>query len=835
MNTKTQLNLPDAPRATYRLQFHKGFKLRQAIELVQYLHKLGISHVYASPLLKARPGSMHGYDVCDFSRINPEIGTEKDLEEFVAALRRHDMGLVLDFVPNHMGIGPDNPWWWDVLKNGPNSRFADYFDIAWSPPDPALKEKLLVPVLGDEYEKVLARGELKLELENGEIVLGYFEHHFPLAPESLQPIAKTPADVVAGLNSHLNALGALIQRQHYRLAFWRRGDAQLNYRRFFNISSLAGIRVEDPRVFRDAHARVFDWRRRGLWDGIRIDHPDGLRNPQQYLQRLHDAVPHAWIVVEKILEPGEELPRDWPVAGTTGYDFLNQVGGLFVDPAGEKPLTDFCGEFTGEPTDCNAIIRAKKRRALHKLLTAEVNQLVSLLEQIAARRGQKYTRDALREALVELIACFPVYRTYAQAGGADSGTTLKIGPADVRFIDKAIAVARRERPNLDVAMFEFIGDLLRLRIRGDAEGEFVMRFQQLSGPAMAKGVEDTTFYCFNRFVALNEVGGDPGRFGFGVEQFHKACAATGQHWPRTMLSTSTHDTKRSEDMRARLSLLSEIPDEWAGAVRRWSAMNEKHRRNGLPDRNAEYLFYQTLAGAWPLPADRALPYMEKASREAKQHTSWNEPNAAYDEALKRFILATLNEAEFTGDLERFVEPLIQPGRVNSLAQTLIKLTAPGVPDIYQGNELWDLSLVDPDNRRPVDFSVRERLLAGAKSLSAARVWQSPDEGLPKLWLIQKTLQFRSRQPEYFSADSRYEPFVAQGEKSAHVVAFVRGGKVLTVAPRLVMRLTNHWGETTLRLPEGDWRNELTGETVTGGKCAVDELLQSFPVALLFKK
>ncbi|HKI70380.1 MAG TPA: malto-oligosyltrehalose synthase, partial [Verrucomicrobiae bacterium] len=709
---------------------------------------------------------------------------------------------------------------------------AEYFDIDWNPPDPALKEKLLLPVLGDRYERVLEHGELKLNLEGDVPVLRYFEHRFPITPRSLESGEQLSTAKLSELNANRAALDALLQQQHYALAFWREGDSRLNYRRFFNIASLAGIRVENPRVFQDAHARVFDWSNRGYLDGIRIDHPDGLRDPLQYLQRLRAAAPKAWIVVEKILEPGEELPRDWPVAGTTGYDFLNRVAGLFIASASEKPLTKFYAEFTGEPTDFSTVVRKKKRRGLLKLLVAEVNNLMRRLEEIAARHGRSFTGENLREALVELLACFPVYRTYAQAGTVDPGPEPRISPDDFRHIEMAVSDAYREKPGLDPALFEFIGDLLRMKLRGQAESEFVMRFQQLTGPAMAKGVEDTTFYCFNRFVAFNEVGGDPGHFGLSVEQFHGNCRNFQKHWPNTMLGTSTHDTKRSEDVRARLWLLSEIPNEWISAVRRWSAMNEKHRRNGLPDRNAEYFLYQTLVGAWPLPLERALPYMEKASREAKQRTSWNEPNADYDAALKEYIAAILNDSNFTDDLQHFVAPLIEPGHINSLAQTLIKLTAPGVPDIYQGNELWDLSLVDPDNRRPVDFATRQNLLDAMKGLSAMQVRQRRDEGLPKLWLIQKTLEFRRRHPDMFGANASYEALFARGKRDEHVVALMRGESAIAIAPRLVARLENDWADTTLRLPVGGWHNELTGEDVVGGELALGDLLQQFPVALL---
>jgi len=813
------------PRATYRLQFHRGFTLRDAIKLIPYLSELGVSHVYASPLLKARPGSPHGYDVCDCSQLNPEIGSEAELESFVAALRRHGMGLVLDIVPNHMAAGPENPWWWDVLKHGRTSRYAGYFDIEWDPPDPRLHGKVLVPVLGDEYERVLEKGGFTVRVEDGAPVLRYFEHRFPLAPESLP----APTAKLTELNARPDQLDALLQQQHYRPTFWRRGDAQLNYRRFFNITMLAGLRVEDEQVFGDAHARILDWYQRGHLDGVRVDHPDGLRDPQQYLERLRQAAPKAWVVVEKILEPGEELPRDWPVAGTTGYDFLNRVVGPFLDPAGEKPLTEFYAEFTGAPTDYAAVVREKKQLVLHELLPAEVDCLSHMLQRLAARRGHSFTLDGLRGALVELVACFPVYRTYIQAGSRHvSGT-------DTAHIDSAVAAARNQGPDGNVALLDFLGDLLRLRQPGELEADFVMRFQQLTGPAMAKGVEDTTFYCFNRFVALNEVGGDPGHFGLGLEAFHRTCRGAQAQWPDAMLATSTHDTKRSEDIRARLSLLSEIPKAWRSAVLRWSALNEKHRRDGWPDRNAEYLYYQTLVGAWPLPLDRALAYMEKASCEAKEHTTWTDRNPAYDEALKHFVTSTLDEAEFTADLERFVAPLVEPGHINSLAQTLVKLTAPGVPDIYQGTELWDFSLVDPDNRRPVDFETRRHLLAGLAHLPVEEIWQRRGEGLPKLWLIQKTLGFRRNHPGLFGSDSSYEPLNAQGGKADHVLGFVRGGRVVTVVPRLIMGLADDWADTVIELPQGVWRNELTGESISGGACRPADLLKRFPVALLVRK
>jgi len=817
------------PRATYRLQFHRNFGLRRAIELVPYLHDLGISHVYASPLLKACPGSTHGYDVCDHSQINPEIGTEKDLEELIVTLRKHDMGLVLDIVPNHMGIcGRENVWWWEVLTNGRNSHFAEYFDIDWESPDPRLHGKVLLPVLGDFYGRILERGELKLVHEGNEILLAYHERRFPIAPDTVAVAPESVSEDLAKFNSDPALLDAVIQKQHYRLAGWRHGNAELNYRRFFDISTLAGIRVEDPRVFGAAHATLLRWYANGWIDGFRVDHPDGLHDPTEYFERLRAAAPNAWIVAEKILQPGEMMTEDWPVAGTTGYEFIRRVTGLFVDPEGEKPLTDIYAEFTGEPTDYGVVVRDKQRLVLRDLLEAEVNWLTRLLVRIAAHywRYRDLAESDLREALIEVTTRLPVYCTYVQAHLG------RVPEPDAAVISETIAWTRQRQPKLPPEAFDFIGDLLLLRMRGDTEHEFVMRFQQLTGPTMAKGAEDTACYCFNRFIALNTVGGDPSRFALSSDFFHDRCARALSRWPGSMLTTSTHDTKRGGDVRMRICLLSEIPQQWSAAVVKWSAMNEKHRRGDWPDRNVEYFYYQTLVGAWPLTPERTLAVIEKAAREAKQHTSWTRPNRAYDAALREFVVATLSDKEFVASLERFVAPLVEPSQINSLAQTLLKLTTPGVPDIYQGNELWELSLVDPDNRRPVDFAARERLLGELRTLSVAQVWQRRGEGLPKLWLMQKTLQFRQRHPELFGSDGSYEPLQARGEKAGHVVAFARAGSAITIVPRLVLGLANNWADTTLRLPEGQWFDELTGEKIAGGERGMAELLQRFPVALL---
>nr|MBA2556869.1 malto-oligosyltrehalose synthase [Chloroflexota bacterium] len=635
--------------------------------------------------------------------------------------------------------------------------------------------------------------------------------------------------VIAEINADHDALDELLERQNFRLAYWRTAGRDLGYRRFFDVTTLIGLRAEDQRVFADTHALLLRWLAEGVLDGLRIDHPDGLRDPEEYLRRLHAARPDAWIVVEKILESDEELRSSWPVAGTTGYDFLNRVGGLFVDPAGEEPLTTFYADFTGQPTEFRTLTYETKHLVMRDVLGSEVNRLTALFLDVCERhrRHRDYTRHDLHEALREVTACFPVYRTYVRAAAGH------VEEADVRYVEAAVERARSNRPDIDPDLLHFLRDLLLLRVTGRLEAELVMRFQQLTGAVMAKGVEDTAFYRFHRLVSLNEVGGDPARFGFPVADFHAACAETAEWWPRAMLSTSTHDTKRSEDVRARINVLSEIPDRWAEAVGRWSAWNESYRRGDLPDRNAEYLFYQTLIGAWPLEVERAVAYMEKATREAKQHTSWTDPNDTYEEALREFVRGALGDMGFVTDLEGFVSGIIAPARVSSVAQTLIKLTAPGVPDIYQGAELWDLSLVDPDNRRPVDHGQRAALLSRlAGAVDPEAVLRGMDEGLPKLWVVRQALRLRARRPEWFGRYGAYEPLEARGTRAGHVVAYARGGGSVTVVPRLVAGLADGWEDTTLALPGMRWRNELTGDDLYAGDVPLGEVLARFPVALL---
>jgi (1->4)-alpha-D-glucan 1-alpha-D-glucosylmutase len=810
------------PRATYRLQFHEHFRLADAIPLVPYFNELGVSHIYASPLFKAAAHSGHGYDICDFGQINPEIGTEDDLHRLVAALREYEMGLILDIVPNHMGISTgENPWWQDVLKYGRASRFANYFDIQWDSADPKLKGKILLPILGDHYERVLERCELNVQMINDEPVLRYFGNKLPIAPDSI-----SKSFSVEKLNADFPALDALIQKQNYRLAFWGEGDIKLNYRRFFAVSTLAGMRVEDETVFNDVHALLKQWLKKNWLDGLRVDHPDGLRDPMTYLERLRALAPNLWIVVEKILQSDEEVPEDWPVEGTVGYEFLNQLNGLFIDSRNEKAVLDFYFDFTGEPADSGKMVREKKRLVLETLFTTEESRLTDLLVQIASQRPahQKLSREHLQEALIEYTACFPVYRTYVRP------QEKFLGENDVVYIEDATAIAKKSRPDLSPELFDFFNGLLRLHFHGELENEFVARFQQLSGPAMAKGVEDTTFYCLNYFLSLNEVGGNPGKFGVNEDEFHEFCLKQARQNTHSMLGSSTHDSKRSEDVRARLNVLSEIPVEWSEAVLRWSKMNERHRKNHFLDRNIEYFLYQTLAGAWPISLERLQAYAGKASCEAKQHTDWNHRDKQYDDALKDFVAAILGDKEFTCDLDKFVGSLVEAAQINSLAQTLIKLTAPGVPDIYQGNELWDFSLVDPDNRRPVDFAERKRLLSEAKELSAEEAWKCRDEGLPKLWLIQKTLAYRAQHDKVFNGD--YEPMFPRGESTEHVVAFIRGGSAITVVPRFTRRRAGEM--PVLHLPQGTWRNEYTGESFSG-EATTSDLLKKFPVALLVRE
>jgi (1->4)-alpha-D-glucan 1-alpha-D-glucosylmutase len=918
------------PRATYRLQLSKDFTFRDAASLAPYLARLGISHVYASPFLQARPGSTHGYDITDHNRINEEIGGEAEFEKFVAALHEEGLGLLLDFVPNHMGIGSDNSWWMDVLEWGEYSPYAPFFDIDWDASRPDLKGKVLLPVLGGQYGTVLIDGEIRLRFDAGEgsISAWYYEHRFPISPgdyaDLLRPVS-IPDDAsavfdrivdelarlenewsrrwrpgiraeVAELKRQLAALcaehppacaaiaegveqangqigrrrswrplHALLERQSYRPAFWRAASDEINYRRFFNINDLAGLRIELPELFERTHRLAFRLIGEGKIQGLRIDHIDGLHDPQGYCERLQAAHAEAgareplYVVVEKILATAERLP-EWPIAGTTGYEFINQVGGLFVDPAGRRPLTRVYAEATGREMRFAEILHESKLRIMRVNLASEVNVLARDFHRLSMSdwRTRDFTLSATRAALREVMAAFPVYRSYVSWRGASQ--------QDREVIDEAIAVARRRSTANDTSIFDFLRLALLGELAGTRDGynraevlRAAMRFQQLSGPVMAKGAEDTAFYRYFRLLSLNEVGGDPDKFGTGIDEFHRMNAERLERWPHSLLSSTTHDTKRGEDARTRISLLSEMPEEWGSRVARWRELNAPARTTlggePAPSANDEYLFYQALLGAWPLDldpadgaglaalADRLKAFLAKAVREGKEQSSWANPNEEYEKALLAFAARALSPAESAAFLEDFGElvgRLARAGAINGLAQTLVKLTAPGVPDTYQGAELWDFSMVDPDNRRPVDFDLRRRRLEEIASASGAALADRWRDGSEKLFLIARALGLRRERSELFAAGD-YVPVAVEGTHAEHVCAYMRrdGGSALLVAiPRLVLSLGADgrldWRDTALVLPErGAWRDALGGGRVARtDRIEAAALFRSFPVALL---
>lgn len=875
--------------ATYRLQLRKAFGFGHAAELCDYLAALGVSHAYFSPYLQAAPGSSHGYDVVDHTRVNDELGGDEGHRRLCEALASAGLGQVIDIVPNHMSIATHhNRWWWDVLENGPASQYAHYFDVDWRPPDERLKDKVLLPILGDHYGRVLESRQLALVRRGGSFRVRVYEQELPLAPSSLPPIlhrasehavsddlgfaadvlstlpspsltdedsavrrhrdrtivgrllerifqeqpdcARAVDRVIEELNRDPDQLDHVMEQQNYRLAFWRVARHDLDYRRFFDINTLAALRMGNERVFRDTHALPLRWVEQGVVDGLRVDHPDGLRDPERYFRRLREAAPDAWIVAEKILDADEELPERWPIDGTTGYDFLNVVNWLYVDSRAESAFTRFYAELTGEETDFEVVVRHKKRQVLRDLLASDLSRLTTLFQQVCEgrRRYRDYTSQDLRLALQETLAAFPVYRTYVRPGDPAS-------VRDLRYIERAVEEARLERPDLDRELLDLLRDILSGRIEGELESHLVLGFQQLSGPAMAKGLEDTAFYNYNRLVSLCEVGGDPGRFGMSRDLFHLRSERIQLCWPATMNTLSTHDTKRSLDVRARISLLSQIPELWCEAVTRWVARSERLRRGPWPDRNVEYLLYQTLVGAWPVTFERLWGFMEKAVREAKTHTSWTAQNQEYEAALRGFVEGVLEDRELIADLEAFLQPLIEPARVTALAQVLLHMTAPGVPDVYQGNELWDHSLTDPDNRRPVDYGLRRRLLEEVKHLSAEEILARSDEGLPKLWVIHRSLMARKDHADAFGRNGGYGPIRPAGRHGELVVAFTRGGKVTVVVPRLVLLLREGWDDTSVSLAPGRHHNLLTGETLEGGEVGLERLLERFPVALLARQ
>ncbi|HTC44415.1 MAG TPA: malto-oligosyltrehalose synthase [Steroidobacteraceae bacterium] len=861
----------DSPRqwvATYRLQLHAGFTLADAEAILPYLASLGISHVYLSPCLQASRGSQHGYDVIDPRYISRDLGGEEAWVHFVARARSHRLGILLDIVPNHMAATEQNPWWDDVLSHGPFSDYARYFDIRLRP---GRRFCVHICSLGRPYGETLAAGELKIELREGKLRLRHFDNTWPLTPASWGVMANRPGQCHADLerlsliecpaepdrqayrvaaeraaailhddsvgislsgridaiNRDPERLDQIIQRQFYAVHGWKLAGELVNYRRFFDVSSLVGLSTERSEVFEAAHQRFAKMIEAGEIDGLRIDHPDGLRDPLAYFRRLRELLPRGRIYVEKILETEERLPPSWPIDGSVGYDFLAKANRLWMSDQHIDKLTATYADFTGHSVDLGALIREKKEYIVGYAFAYDHQRLSRIATEVARQSYQ--TRDLsprqLRDALAQVTAALGVYRTYR--------TAAEISETDRNLVAEAVRSSRFVRSDIEGPAFDFMLALLSKEQLSEQEAVLISQWQQLTPAVMAKGVEDTTFYCFDRLLSCNEVGAQASLIGISSDKFHEYCLYLSEHWPRNQLTTSTHDTKRSEDVRTRISLLSEIAERWAEALHQWSRMNEGAWNNRTQDRHAEYLLYQTLVGAWPIDATRCWQYMLKACREAKLRTSWQEPNTGYEENIKGFVERVLQNEEFLHSLAEFVEPLVQPGRINSLAQTLIKLVIPGVPDFYQGTELWDLSLVDPDNRRPVDYHQRMVLLDRCRSLSATEVLADWDSGLPKLWLIDRLLSLRAACPQEFSEESRYQPLVAQGAHLGNLLAFRRGENLIAVVPRLTLSIGGRWEDTRLPLPSGTWQNIFTAETLSVSATA-HELFGRFPVALLRK-
>jgi len=976
---------PRVPTSTYRAQLHSKFTFEDAKAIVPYLRDLGIGDFYSSPFFEARPGSMHGYDVTRHDRLNPELGGNEGFVDFSNTLKANGLGLLLDIVPNHMGIGNDSRWWQDVLENGRASEYAAYFDIDWDPPKPDMWNKLLLPILGNQYGEELESQHIQVKVENGRVYINYFDHTMPVAPRiiprifppekdaewglpqsfrdilkdlahippheatdprlvaqrraqlaelhprldqalrssELQPVIAKALEAINGVEGDpksFDRLHDLLEALPYRLAFWRVSGEEINYRRFFDVNDLAGLRMENPAVFAETHCLIRQLLAKQQLTGLRIDHADGMFNPRQYLIRLQllyvasqCAGPNAvgetgsngienavrdplrgfdwansnrplYCVVEKILEPGEALPREWPVNGTSGYDFIYFVNELFIQPENEHRFNRIYEEATGQRTSPEEIIYRSKLQVMQTSLASEVYVLTNLLTHLAAsdRRARDFTGNILEAVIRETIACFPVYRTYIDDRG-------QYTPQDRRIVEQAIARAKRLNSGIDASAFDFLRDTLLLGGRpGHPQSEidaeqlyFALKFQQLTGPVMAKGVEDTSFYVYNRFLSSNEVGGSMQAFGITREVFHASNRDRLLNSPDALLALSTHDTKRSEDVRARLNVLSEMPSEWAGLVRRWQRSSAKLKpqlKDGriAPDANEEYLLYQTIVGVWPWEDDspecrqsllkRIQEYSSKALSESKVNLSWLNPDPEYLEAVHAFLETILIPGK-DGREPRFVQLLntILPrlkffGAINSLAQTVLKLTSPGVPDFYQGTELWDLSLVDPDNRRPVDYKTRTRLLKEMKDLevtqgSAAVARQAIAnlaDGRIKLWVSHQTLCLRKERPEVFCKGA-YLPLEITGEKRDHAIAYLRSygdEQVLTVVPlfaNTLMRgkaemspetVVGLWNDTAVTLPDGfaaTLKNIFTGESLSSGEgksLLLGEIFATFPVAVL---
>jgi (1->4)-alpha-D-glucan 1-alpha-D-glucosylmutase len=905
---------PRIPTCTYRLQFNRWFTFAQAREIVPYLHALGVSDAYASPYFQADANSLHGYDITDHNKLNAAIGSREEYDSWIAELHAHAMGQVLDFVPNHVGIADSlNTWWMDVLENGPSSRYAPYFDIDWHPLKSDLRDKVLLPILADQYGRVLERGELQVHFEEGTFYLLYGERRLPLAPGTyryildvaLQNLAEhKEEDFYAELQSILtaleylpkrtetdpkriaerirekeiikrrlerrcveapqvqqaiekalakingepgdprsfDALDELLNAQSYRLAFWRVAAEEINYRRFFDVNDLAAIRIELPKVFDTVHRLVLDLVRTGAVTGLRIDHPDGLYLPREYFEKLQQRCAKAlgialaqdgramYMLAEKILTGTETLRKDWLVHGTTGYDFASHVGQLLVDSSAETAITKAFHRFIGHSLPFGHLIYAKKLQVTKLALANDVDVLGSMLDRLSEQNRwyRDFTLEALARAVRETIACFPVYRTYLAPGRP-------VSEEDRQVIERAIGAAKRRNPAIEESIFNFLRDVLLFRFPENLDAEaraahthFVLKFQQATGPIMAKGLEDTVFYIYNRLAALNEVGGEPQQFGISIEAFHERNLYQQRNWSATLLATSTHDTKRSEDVRARMLAISEMPELWQRSLQRWRTANRRWKRTindaEAPDANEEYLLYQTLLGTWPIQAsgepegvataeytERIQAYMAKALHEAKINTSWIQPNEEWDATMRDFVAKILDPSPRNKFLPGFLpvaQEIARLGAINSLAQTLLKLTSPGVPDIYQGNEVWDYSLVDPDNRRPVDYKQRRDMLEALPTATIDELLRNWPDGRIKMFLTQRVLQFRREHVDLFHR-GEYLPLRASGTLAECCVSFARelaGKWIIVIAPRLSSRVgfppvAETWKDTSVGLPE----------------------------------
>jgi (1->4)-alpha-D-glucan 1-alpha-D-glucosylmutase len=802
-----QRRSPGAPTSTYRLQLQPSFGFADAAALADYLADLGVTHVYLSPILQAAPGSAHGYDVVDHSRVSDDLGGEAAFRDMAARFRGAGLGLIVDIVPNHMAVPvPEslNRPLWAVLRDGPGSPFAGWFDVDWAAQD----GQLLMPVLGGPVSDCLA--DLKVETGGAAgPVLRYFDHVLPVRP-----------------GTQSRPLPELLAAQHYRLADWRLAAAELNWRRFFDISSLIAVRVEDPAVFEATHEVILRLAAEGLIDGLRVDHPDGLADPRGYLRRLAERSGGLWVSTEKILSGPEHLPADWPCAGTTGYDALGVIGGLFLDPAGAAPLTAAYERFTAGPGRFAGVAEAAKREEAGQALAAEVSRLARLAGEAGHPDLDGLSAADRSAVLTELLTAMPVYRAYVVPGEPAP-------PESAAIVARAAATARPRLPQRLHAALDAVAGLALGRGPAGPHPGFIVSFQQVCGPVMAKGVEDTAFYRWSRLVALNEVGGDPDAFGTGPGEFHEFAARLTRDWPASMTTLSTHDTKRQEDVRARLAVLAEVPQAWAAEVTRWQDRAAALASGAVPEPDTAYLMWQTLAGAWPLDRERLTGYLRKAMREAKTRTSWAEPDAEYESQVLTFAELVLDDEELTGQIGRFAAGLEGDARANALGAKLVQLTMPGVADTYQGCELAGLRLVDPDNRAPADFARCRDLLAALDAGPLPAGLDAPPLDMGKLLVTAAALRLRREHPDWFAGD--YTPLAGEGPAARHAVSFARGGRAITVVTRLPagLRQRGGWAGTALPLPHaGPWRDLLTGTSHPGARPRLPDLLQRLPVALL---